>query len=715
MKRLRYSYLALILGSALPLSAYADGYLSNDNIRQFDARFNFFLANPLPAPIAKADGRGEAIENLVVKYASDYLNDIYLKEDVIRFRRWQWQDLYTSLDLKTKQKPDYLNTYRLQAEAYFINKQYQEALSQLDQILRRNPNDVHAMAMSVVASRVLENPNTEAERLLALYQISPSIAQKVQQYLHFTDTMLAASYGSEPQTTMIPDTIVVFGQSPNPDGTPSKGLLQRLEKTKEMAAKFPNAKIILSGGPVRYIYAEADVMKKWLIENGVDESRLLLDDVARDTPGNAVGIIDFMKEYGGRKVLGIGTILHLPRAMSVLKSYADSIGYELEIDSAGGGSPPNEKNKKGEALYTFVNVARAMGLFTLGDFENLLAKEQAEKEQREALEKAQQNYLEKLVAERDQAVKNAENSANELEVARQALETAKQAHQQAEEELNKELSKTQEQLKQSTEALSRLIIKQNNPFSEHYVVQLNLMEQATYDLYRRLAEIEHTQDWNLWLSDSLSKYRLKNRSTEDYHLLHIGLDHQVSHNWSIGGVFGISQGQIENRTHKVKGTSAGIYAGYRPTSGLFWTNFFNYSHFTNQSGVTKRDNNAYSLSSEIGRNIVMSHQWQITPKLQLGWAKAGSSRMFWAGTGLRLGKVIELNAIKLKPYADISYRFRNRHIDTLDSLSDRHRNVISIGIQAVGNRHYFAIEGSMLHGDALKRSYGLHANYHYQW
>lgn len=57
MKRLRYSYLALILGSALPLSAYADGYLSNDNIRQFDARFNFFLANPLPAPIAKADGR----------------------------------------------------------------------------------------------------------------------------------------------------------------------------------------------------------------------------------------------------------------------------------------------------------------------------------------------------------------------------------------------------------------------------------------------------------------------------------------------------------------------------------------------------------------------------------------------------------------------------------------------------------------------------------
>lgn len=346
MKRLRYSYLALILGSALPLSAYADGYLSNDNIRQFDARFNFFLANPLPAPIAKADGRGEAIENLVVKYASDYLNDIYLKEDVIRFRRWQWQDLYTSLDLKTKQKPDYLNTYRLQAEAYFINKQYQEALSQLDQILRRNPNDVHAMAMSVVASRVLENPNTEAERLLALYQISPSIAQKVQQYLHFTDTMLAASYGSEPQTTMIPDTIAVFGQSPNPDGTPSKGLLQRLEKTKEMAEKFPNAKIILSGGPVRYIYAEADVMKKWLIENGVDESRLLLDDVARDTPGNAVGIIDFMKEYGGRKVLGIGTILHLPRAMSVLKSYADSIGYELEIDSAGGGSPLMKKIKK---------------------------------------------------------------------------------------------------------------------------------------------------------------------------------------------------------------------------------------------------------------------------------------------------------------------------------------------------------------------------------
>ncbi|MFA9488608.1 MULTISPECIES: YdcF family protein [unclassified Mannheimia] len=371
MKKLKTTLSALALGiSLMSVHSWATpaDYLSQENISQYDKAFNFALAKVLPAPKGKEDGRGVPIEHLVIQYAPDYINDPYLKEEVLNFRRWYWQAMYASLDKKVKEKPHYLNTYRLQVEAYLINKEYQEALSQLDQILRQNPRDLHALAMSVLAARVLEDSEQEAARYSALKQLNPDVAQRMADILTFTEQTLAERYGNEPQTDMVPDTIAVFGSTPNKDGTPSPLLLDRLEKTKEMAEKFPHAKIIVSGGAVKTEFAEADVMAKWLSENGIEKDRLLLDPVARDTPGNAIGIIQLMKNYNGRKVLGIGTLQHIPRATAVLKGYAQHIGYPIEMDSVGGGKPGTPEKAKVEALYTYINVARSMGLFELRDF-----------------------------------------------------------------------------------------------------------------------------------------------------------------------------------------------------------------------------------------------------------------------------------------------------------------------------------------------------------
>lgn len=187
-----------------------------------------------------------------------------------------------------------------------------------------------------LASRVLEDTEQEKARFVALNKLNSGVAQKMADFFHFTEQTLATSYGSAPQTEMVPDTIAVFGSTPNKDGTPSPLLLDRLKKTKEMADRFPNAKIIVSGGAVKTEFAEADVMAKWLRENGIAKERLLLDPEARDTPGNAIGIITLMKTYQGKKVLGIGTLQHIPRATAVLKGYAQHIGYPIEMDSVGG-------------------------------------------------------------------------------------------------------------------------------------------------------------------------------------------------------------------------------------------------------------------------------------------------------------------------------------------------------------------------------------------
>ena len=265
-----------------------------------------------------------------------------------------------------RENPDYLDAYRMQAEVYLINQHYEAALSQLDRILERDTTDVHALGVSAIIMHILENAEGEQERLAALEQVNAEAAEAVRSMLEQADTLLHATYTPQPQTDMVPDAITIYGQTPKKNGTPSAGMLSRLERGLEMAEKYPDAKIILSGGDVRTEYTEASVMKNWLLEQGVDESRIILDEAARDTYGNAIGTLKALQEMDAHKVLLVGTMLHLPRAVTTTTLYAQHLGYDLTLDSAGGGE--TAVLDKGEVHYAYVNAARATGLFTKSDY-----------------------------------------------------------------------------------------------------------------------------------------------------------------------------------------------------------------------------------------------------------------------------------------------------------------------------------------------------------
>lgn len=324
------------------------------------------LTEECAMPIPKEQGRGEPLEDLVPQYAEEYLADPLLKDSVIAFRRWEWNKVYSGLDTVVRENPDYLDAYRLQAEVYLINQHYEAALSQLDRILERDTTDVHALGVSAVIMHILENAEGEQERLAALEQVNAEAAEAVRSMLEQADTLLHATYTPQPQTDMVPDAITIYGQTPKKNGTPSAGMLSRLERGLEMAEKYPDAKIILSGGDVRTEYTEASVMKNWLLEQGVDESRIILDEAARDTYGNAIGTLKALQEMDAHKILLVGTMLHLPRAVTTTTLYAQHLGYDLTLDSAGGGE--TAVLDKGEVHYAYVNAARAAGLFTKSDY-----------------------------------------------------------------------------------------------------------------------------------------------------------------------------------------------------------------------------------------------------------------------------------------------------------------------------------------------------------
>ena len=322
--------LFLVLSNISVLTKNVEGFTLKsltDQKVEYNDTVSFEFMERLEAPTPKQNGRGEPLEKLVSDYGDSYINDPYLHDEVVYFRRWQWKEMYSSLDAKAKERPDYLDTYRLQAEAYLVNKEYKYALSQLDRILRVNPLDVHALSLSILANKCGALSSQTSMRLKALKLVSPNAEKRIRSILKDCDDNNAnkKNYSGDQLYGITPDVIAVFGQSPNADGTPSEALLTRLTKTKEMADKYPNV---------------------------------------------TIGMVNLFKTINAHKILCVGTILHCPRAMTVLTVYGKTIGYDMTIDVVGGGNQPTQSQMKTERIYTYVNAFRAGYFYSKEDFSN---------------------------------------------------------------------------------------------------------------------------------------------------------------------------------------------------------------------------------------------------------------------------------------------------------------------------------------------------------
>lgn len=345
----------------------------------------FALTDPMPVPSAKESStRGEAIENLVTVYATSYESDKYLAEQVKMFRQWRWEELYTSLAQKAQENPGHLNTYRLQAEVYLTNSKYNEALAALDNILRVNHDDIYALGLSAYVKHFMGNEEQSEQRLLALKNVSEECYQDVVSLMEKVDTWRSEEHGNGLENTEnLPyDAIAVLGVSPTASGELTASAVLRLKEAVKAAYFCPDAKIIISGGPIDYEFAEATVMKEYLLKNSTDlaiglglepegstweiaEDRILLDLEARDTVGNAIGIFKHIDEYGFDNLLIVASAGQVMRADCIFKAYAEANHYDIIIHSASSG---NVEAKSNEYKYVYVGAARAYGLFTLEDY-----------------------------------------------------------------------------------------------------------------------------------------------------------------------------------------------------------------------------------------------------------------------------------------------------------------------------------------------------------
>lgn len=111
------------------------------------------------------------------------------------------------------------------------------------------------------------------------------------------------------------EAVVVLGCGVNPDGSPSRMLFERLKEGTSCVDYFKNSKLFLTGDNSGY-YNELATMKRVSLENGVDESRIVIDDFGFSTWES----INNAKQAGYKNIVIVTQPYHLYRALYIAKS-----------------------------------------------------------------------------------------------------------------------------------------------------------------------------------------------------------------------------------------------------------------------------------------------------------------------------------------------------------------------------------------------------------
>lgn len=112
--------------------------------------------------------------------------------------------------------------------------------------------------------------------------------------------------------------IIILGFALNSDGTMKQELIDRLQVGLNSANKYPNSYVVVTGGGTASNnpnVTEGELMGKWLLEQGLSSERLIIENKAPDTVGNAKNTYKILTEnYPQVKSLAMVTSdYHIPR------------------------------------------------------------------------------------------------------------------------------------------------------------------------------------------------------------------------------------------------------------------------------------------------------------------------------------------------------------------------------------------------------------------
>lgn len=169
-----------------------------------------------------------------------------------------------------------------------------------------------------------EDANTDIERVLTELKTVDSKKgeawEKIMNYWSQVNQENFTNVGTIPNNLPHDQSvaIVILGFALNNDGTMKDELIGRLQTGLNIAKAYPKAYVVVTGGGTAKDnpnVTEGGLMGEWLLEQGLEPSRLIVENRAPDTVGNAKNTYEILKsKYSSvDKVVLVTSDYHVPR------------------------------------------------------------------------------------------------------------------------------------------------------------------------------------------------------------------------------------------------------------------------------------------------------------------------------------------------------------------------------------------------------------------
>ena len=183
------------------------------------------------------------------------------------------------------------------------------------------------------------NGTRDHEALAALASLDPSLGEKWTRIMDLWEAPVEVN-GELPDSLPGDDSLclVGLGFQLNPDGTMRDELIERLKVMLAASEKYPNAVIVCTGGGTAAddpTATEAGRMAEWLEAQGVNPSRLIVEDHSLTTAQNAIYTFDILAaQYPqGKQIAIISSDYHIATGTLLFGAEAILRDSETEVVS----------------------------------------------------------------------------------------------------------------------------------------------------------------------------------------------------------------------------------------------------------------------------------------------------------------------------------------------------------------------------------------------
>lgn len=128
-----------------------------------------------------------------------------------------------------------------------------------------------------------------------------AVWENIMDYWSYANTEMKIQLDCVPENLPEDDSlcIIILGKKLNADGSMTDELIGRLKLGMAIAEAYPNSYIAVTGGGTADNNPNATEglqMGKWLLKQGLEESRIIVEDCAPDTVGNAQNTFAILQE-----------------------------------------------------------------------------------------------------------------------------------------------------------------------------------------------------------------------------------------------------------------------------------------------------------------------------------------------------------------------------------------------------------------------------------